>query len=86
MLDQEDHARGARVEIALAAAARGDLAVTAGIIAGMSGEERAEFGPLIVAAVPRKPGIRLDPFGTLTVERIDRGDADDLDVPAWVNG
>lgn len=51
LIDQEDHARGARVEIALLAAQRGELATAAGILAGMSGEERQTFGPLIAAAL-----------------------------------
>lgn len=50
-IDQEDHARGARVEIALLAAQRGELATAAGILAGMSSEERQTFGPLIAAAL-----------------------------------
>jgi len=51
-LEHEDQARGARVEIAINAAARGDIATAAGILAGMSRAERDEFGPLITAMFP----------------------------------
>ena len=57
-IDQEDHARGARVEIAISAAERGDRAVALGILAGMSAEERDVFGPLITAAFPTQPPAR----------------------------
>src|SRR5438270_886776 len=49
-IDEEDHARGARVEIAIRAAQSGDLATAAGILAGMSSEERDAIAPLIAAA------------------------------------
>lgn len=51
-LEHEDLARGARVELAVTAALAGDVAVAAGILAGMSRDERDEFGPLITAMFP----------------------------------
>lgn len=89
-LDQADNARGARVELAIEAAQRGNLALAAGILAGFSAEERDAFGPLIVASFPSKSSVstrlRADPFGSDTMRRIDRDQADGLDVPQWVNG
>jgi hypothetical protein len=55
-LDQEDLARGARVEIAIEAARKGDVAVAVGILAGMSREERDVFGPLVTASFPAAAG------------------------------
>jgi len=51
-IEHADLARGARVEIAMNAASKGDIAMAAGILAGMSREERDEFGPLITAMFP----------------------------------
>lgn len=51
-IEHADLARGARVEIAINAATKGDVATAAGILAGMSQPERDEFGPLIVAMFP----------------------------------
>lgn len=51
-IEHEDLARGARVELAVRAATEGDIAMAAGILAGMSLEERNEFGPLIKSAFP----------------------------------
>jgi hypothetical protein len=50
-LGEASPARGARVELALDAALRGQLARAVGTVAGMSAAERAEFGPLIVAVL-----------------------------------
>jgi hypothetical protein len=73
-IDEEDHARGARVEIAIRAAQSGDLATAAGILAGMSGEERDAIAPLIAAAAgsPTPTGPLSDLFGTQTLARADR--------------
>ena len=73
-IDEEDHARGARVEIAIRAAQSGDLATAAGILAGMSGEERNAIAPLIAAAAgnPTTTGPLSDLFGTQTLARVDR--------------
>jgi hypothetical protein len=63
-MEHEDLARGARVEIAVRAASKGDLATAAGILAGMSAEERDQFGPLVAASFPvSAPG---RPFGAGT--------------------
>ncbi len=73
-IDEEDHARGARVEIAIRAAQTGDLATAAGILAGMSAEERAAIAPLIAAAANRPPGdpaALTDLFGNATLARAD---------------
>lgn len=73
-IDEEDHARGARVEIAIRAAQSRDLATAAGILAGMSGEERDAIAPLIAAAAgsPTTTGPLSDLFGTQTLARVDR--------------
>ena len=73
-IDEEDHARGARVEIAIRAAQSGDLATAAGILAGMSGEERDAIAPLIAAAAGSSTttGPLADLFGTQTLARVDR--------------
>jgi hypothetical protein len=72
-IDEEDHARGARVEIAIRAAQSGDLATAAGILAGMSGEERDAIAPLIAAAAGNPTtGPLGDLFGTQTLARVDR--------------
>ncbi len=73
-IDEEDHARGARVEIAIRAAQSGDLATAAGILAGMSGEERDAIAPLIAAAAgsPTAMGPLRDLFGSQTLARVDR--------------
>ena len=77
-INEEDHARGARVEIAIRAAQKGDHALAAGILAGMSAEERDAVGPLVAAAA-RQPGPdrgrwpRPDPFGNTALDRAERG-------------
>lgn len=73
-IDEEDHARGARVEIAIRAAQSGDLATAAGILAGMSPEERTAIAPLIAAATGGTDTAHPlgDLFGTQTLARIDR--------------
>ena len=63
-LEHEDQARGARVEIAVAAASKGDIAVAVGILAGMSQAERNEFGPLITSMFPVSAFGR--PFGAMS--------------------
>jgi hypothetical protein len=73
LIDDEDHARGARVEIAIRAAQSGDLATAAGILAGMSAEERAAITPLVTAAAnhpPGDPGALSDLFGNTALSRI----------------
>jgi hypothetical protein len=72
-IDEEDHARGARVEIAIRAAQSGDLATAAGILAGMSAEERTAVTPLITAAAAQRPGALgelADLFGNTALARI----------------
>jgi hypothetical protein len=62
--EHTDHARGARIEIAMAAATKGDIAVATGILAGLSKADRDEFGPMITALFPvSTPG---RPFGAMS--------------------
>jgi hypothetical protein len=50
-VDQADMARGARIELLAEAIESGKKARALGMWAGMSAEERAEFGPLIWALI-----------------------------------
>ncbi len=88
-LHAADHARGARVEIAVRAAQEGDIATAAGILAGMSAEERDAFGPLVTAALnnpsPPRGHAGTDRFGNHVLRRITQEHAEALDVPEWVN-
>ncbi|HZP54443.1 hypothetical protein [Actinocrinis sp.] len=57
-VDQADMARGARVELLIEAIESGRKARALGMWAGMSVEERAEFGPLIWALMGQTGGAR----------------------------
>lgn len=92
-LHEADGARGARVEIAIRAAQNGDLATAAGILAGLSLEEREAFTPWVTAAAQRR-GRRRGPgdesrSGTAALIRIDkrsasRDDDGEPPLPPWL--
>lgn len=90
-LQEADGARGARVEIAMRAAEDGDYPTAAGILAGMSAEERDAFGPWITAAAQharaRPRGERHGPKSTSS-RRLDKllpaRDDETRPYPPWL--
>lgn len=57
----EDLARGARVEIALDAAERGNVSLALGILAGMSDADRREHSGAVLALLDQAAPGRLGP-------------------------
>ena len=68
-----DGAASAHVEIGLRAAQNGDSALAYAQVFALPPAARAEYRDLLdqILAVGRKTGIRLDPFGTETLRRIE---------------
>lgn len=68
-----DGAVSALVEIGLRAAEQGDRALAYAQVFALPPHARAEYRELIgqILRTGRKPGVRLDPFGTETLRRIE---------------
>ncbi len=82
-----DGAASAHVEIGLRAAQNGDSALAYAQVFALPAHARAEYRDLVerIIGLGRKPGVRVDPFGSETLRRIDDEHAE-LTVAEWVNG